>query len=309
MKFDHILFPVDFSEHSPALNPEVEWLASHFNSRVTLLHVFEIPATWYGGGDAPLINAEDIRAFAEAEKQRLKDYAIQIPASRVQRISAEGGAAWHIAKLVDEDDVDLVVMGTHGYGPVRRLLLGSVAMKVLHDVSCPVWTHSAFNQAGQSRSFGVNRIVCSIELTDEAAPLLRFAKGLAEEFGAEVRLVHNVPGFQSRPAKYFDVDLHRYLKEAATEEISKLQGEVGTDFPLTVTEGQIPQDVAEVARGTSADLVVIGRGKTQERFGTLRTHAYEIIRQAPCPVLSYSMDQQERDSRPTIEKLAGQTVS
>ena len=309
MKFDHILFPVDFSEHSPALNPEVEWLAAHFNSRVTLLHVFEVPATWYGGGDAPLINAEDIRAFAEAEKQRLKDYAIQVPESRVQRLSAEGGAAWHIAKLVDEDEVDLVVMGTHGYGPVRRLLLGSVTMKVLHDVSCPVWTHSVFTQAGQAQSFGVNRIVCSIELTDEATPLLQFARGLAEDFGAEVRLVHNVPGLQSRPAKYFDVDLHRYLKEEAMEQISKLQGEVGTDFPLTVADGQIPQDVAEVARATSADLVVIGRGKTQERFGTLRTHAYEIIRQAPCPVLSYSMDQQERESGPTIENLAGQTVS
>jgi nucleotide-binding universal stress UspA family protein len=306
---DHILFPVDFSEHRPTLNREVEWLAAHFNSRVTLLHVFEVPASWYGGGDAPLMTAEDISALAEAERQRLKDYVIQLPESRVQRVSAQGGAAWHIAKFVDEDDVDLVVMGTHGYGPVRRLLLGSVTMKVLHDVSCPVWTHSTFEQAGQAQGVGVNRIVCSIELTEEAKPLLRFAKGLAEDFGAEVRLIHNVPGLQSRPAKYLDVDLHRYIKQASIGDISKLQGEVGTDFPLTVTDGQIPQDVAEVARATSADLVVVGRGKTQERFGTLRTHAYEIIRQAPCPVLSYSMDQQERESRPTTESLARQTVS
>jgi nucleotide-binding universal stress UspA family protein len=309
MRFDHILFPVDFSEHSPALNSEVEWLASHFNSRVTLLHVFEVPATWYGGGDAPLINAEDIRAYADAEKQRLQDYSIQIPEARVQRISAEGGAAWHIAKLVNENDVDLIVMGTHGYGPIRRLLLGSVAMKVLHDVSCPVWTHSALKQAGRTRSFGIKHIVCSIELTDEATRLLLFTKELAEDFGAEVRLVHSVPGLQSRPAKYFDVDLHRFLKESATEEISKLQREAGTDFPLTVTDGEIPRDVAEIAAGTNADLVVIGRGKTQERFGTLRTHAYEIIRQAPCPVLSYSMDRQERESLPTIQKHAEQTVS
>jgi nucleotide-binding universal stress UspA family protein len=309
MKFDHILFPVDFSEHSPALNPEVEWLAAHFNSRVTLLNVFEVPATWYGGGDAPLMTAEDISALAEVEKQRLKDYVIQVPESRVQRVSAEGGAAWHIAKLVEEDDVDLVVMGTHGYGPVRRLLLGSVTMKVLHDVNCPVWTHSAFKQGDEAQGFGVNRIVCSLELTEEATSLLRFVRGLAEDFGAEVRLVHNVPGLQSRPAKYLDIDLHRYLRQAAVEEISKLQGEVGTDFPLTVADGQIAQEVAEVARATNADLVVIGRGKTQERFGTLRTHAYEIIRQAPCPVLSYSLDQQERKSGPTIENLAGETVS
>jgi hypothetical protein len=43
MRIDHILFPVDFSDHSRALNPEVEWLSSHFHSRVTPLHVFEMP--------------------------------------------------------------------------------------------------------------------------------------------------------------------------------------------------------------------------------------------------------------------------
>jgi hypothetical protein len=62
MKIDHILSPIDFSEHSRALNSDVEWLASHFNSRVTLLHVFEIPTSWYGGGESPLITGEDILA-------------------------------------------------------------------------------------------------------------------------------------------------------------------------------------------------------------------------------------------------------
>ncbi|MBV8904449.1 MAG: universal stress protein, partial [Acidobacteriia bacterium] len=65
MKMDHILFPIDFSDHSHALNAEVEWLASHFHSQVTLLHVFEIPTSWYGGGEASLINGEEIAAYIE----------------------------------------------------------------------------------------------------------------------------------------------------------------------------------------------------------------------------------------------------
>jgi len=68
MKLDHILFPVDFSDHSRALNAEVAWLASRFRSQVTLLHVFEVPTSWYGGGEAPVISGKEITAYVESEK-------------------------------------------------------------------------------------------------------------------------------------------------------------------------------------------------------------------------------------------------
>ena len=74
IKFDRILFPVDFSDYSKKLNTQVEWLANKFNSTVTMLHVCEIPASWYGGADAPLVNADDIVAIAKSEKQHLCDY-------------------------------------------------------------------------------------------------------------------------------------------------------------------------------------------------------------------------------------------
>lgn len=296
MKFDHILFPVDFSEHCTMLNSEVVWLASHFGSRVTLLHVFEVPASWYGGGDAPLMTAEDVRAYSEWHRQRLAQYSIELPEARIERISAEGSPEWHISRCVRENGVDLVVMGTHGYGVLRRLLLGSTAMKVLHDVSCPVWTHSAATEVGHAPMTGVSRIICSIELTEEALPLLRFTKEFANEFDAQVRLVHSVPAMDSRPERYVDLDLHRFLKDSAREEISRLQTEAGTEFPLSVTEGNIAQDIAETALNERADLVVIGRGRSQQIFGTLRSHAYGVIRQAPCPVLSYSMEAQSAEA-------------
>lgn len=292
MKIDHILFPVDFSEHSRMLNSEVEWLASHFNSRVSLLHVFEVPTSWYGGGEYPLITSEEVLGYAEAENQRLKDYPIHVPESRVERLSTEGGAAWHIANYAAEQEVDLIVMGTHGYGTIRRLLLGSVAMKVLHDVHCPVWTHSAAAETWSPvKKF--SKIVCALELTEEAASVLRFTKELAADFCAEVRLVHTVPAMESTLYRSFDMGFHRHLMDLAEEQIGRLQSEAGTEFPLSLTEKYIAQDAADVALAEHADLIVIGRGKAQARFGSLRTHAYDIIRQARCPVLSYSMDRGE----------------
>jgi nucleotide-binding universal stress UspA family protein len=299
MKFDRILFPVDFSDYSQKLNAQVEWLAHRFDSKVTLLHVFEIPSSWYGGADAPMLSGEDIVAFANEEKQRLQEYSIHIPESRIERVSLEGGAAWHIANWTKEHATDLIVMGTHGFGALRRMLLGSVAMKVLHDVDCPVWTQAAKVETS-AKVRAIAELICPIELTDEAQPLLHFAKSIANAFGAQVRLLNVIPEQDVREYRYFDVDFHKRLSDMATQEIAKLQQAAGTDFPLSITKGHIAQDAAELALKHNAGLMLIGRGKARGVFGSLRSNAADIIRSAPCPVLSYSMDWLAKEFHPAL---------
>ena len=126
------------------------------------------------------------RNTPNTQRERLNDYRINVPESRLQRIVTEGDPAWNIKHWAKEHDGDLIVMGTRGYGALRRLLLGSVAMKVLHDVSCPVWTHSTNAPNYISYSPGIGRIVCSIELIEEAVPLLHSAKEMAEKLAAKV---------------------------------------------------------------------------------------------------------------------------
>lgn len=293
MKIKHILFPVDFSDCSRGLVPEVEWLAKQFAASVTLLHVFEIPVAWYGTGEAPLMSSDCLGQIRADAQQRLANFPLALPAGQVHRVVAEGEAAWHIKNWVNNHDIDLIVMGTHGYGTMRRLLLGSVAMKVLHDVDCLVWTHSVTSPDQHTVADGISRIVCAVELSDETVPLLRFVKELANDLHASVQLVHSVPEIESRSYKYFDADLHNFLKECAADDLSKRQIEAGTYFPVSITDGLTAKDVASFAVQHRAGLVVIGRGKTQGTFGSLRTHAYDIIREAPCPVLSYSFKLRE----------------
>ena len=294
MKFNHILFPTDFSEHSRALNKQVEWLAARFGSRVTLLHVFEIPAAWYGTCEASLVNMDCVNSFRDSAAQSLKEYAINVPKARVERIVLEGNAAGEITNWVNEHDVDLIVMGTHGYGALQGWILGSVTAKVLHTVTCPILTDSLLHS--RPNDSAISKILCAVEMMEEAVPLLRFTKQLAEELGATARLIHSVPELETRPNKYFDFDLHRYLMESARVEIGKMQREAGTQFPLTVSEVGISNALAEAAKEHGADLIVIGRGKAQKALGRFQTHAYGIIRYAPCSVLSYSLNQQDRIS-------------
>ena len=303
MKFDRILFAVDFSDEGKRLNSGVEWLAQRFNSKVTLLHVFELPSSWIGGADVAMMGGADVATLAEEESRRLREYQIQVPESRVERVYAEGGAAWHIANCAAERNCDLVVMGTHGYGTWRRLLLGSTAMKVLHDVECPVWVNPVKGRT--TKEFhGVTSIVCPIELTSETVPLLQFLKIVADALGATVQLLHVVPEQDVLMYKYFDFDFHQRLKEIAEAEIAIRQKAAGTDFPLTITDGHVAQDTADVAAELDADLIVIGRGKTRGILGPMRTHAAEIIRDAPCPVLSYSLDWKIKEPVPVTGDLA-----
>lgn len=289
MKVNHILFPVDFSDSSRALNRQVEWLSKHFDAKVTLMHVFEIPATWYGITEACAVNVEYIQQMAEDSKQWLQNYSIDIPADRLNRVVAEGDAALNIGTWAENNNVDLIVMANRGHGALRRLLLGSVTMKLLHDTYCPIWTYSQ-DESKSAQPAGVSKIVCALEIARESVSLLRFAREMAKEFGASVHIVHSIPETESRPYRYFDRDLHSYLSECAAKEIAKAQQEAQTDFPITITDGFIGQDAATAATEQQADLIVIGRGRAQDLFGSLRTHAYDIIGRAPCPVLSYCLE-------------------
>jgi nucleotide-binding universal stress UspA family protein len=296
MKFNHILFPIDFSERCSGLNKQVEWLADRYGSRVTLLHVFEIPASWYGYCEAAVFNPEWFEFNKREANRRLSEYSINVPEERVERVVAEGNAAWHITEWAKKFDVDLIVMGTHGYGKVGALLLGSVTAKVLHDVSCPVWTDTFAHLQDGSPIAGFSNVLCALELTNEAVPLLQFTQKLANDLGAKAEIVHSVPKMEGRPNMYFDFDLHRYLTERARVDISRLQREAGTEFPLTITDEPVASGVAEAARNLGSNLVVAGRGKCQATFGRLRTHGYDIIHESPCPVLSYAVGQPVRIS-------------
>lgn len=294
MTFDHILFPIDFSERCRALNKQVEWLAERFNSRVTLLNVFEMPASWYPAGEATFFNMECFEQLKQSQAQRLKDYVLNVPENRLQRILLEGTAASQIAKWVNDDVVDLVAIATQGHGALEGMILGSVATKVLHSTQCPVWTDSRVHAPANNPS--VSKILCAIEIMEETVPLLRFTQKLAQDLNAVVQLIHSFPEAATLPNRYFDFDLHRKLTDDAKVEIGKLQREAGTAFPLEVSGMEISEMIKQAGTEDGTDLVVIGRGKAQKAFGRFQSHAYEIIKYAPCPVLSYALNQQEQAS-------------
>jgi len=158
-------------------------------------------------------------------------------------------------------------MPTHGYGPFRRFILGSITAKVLHDADCPVWTGVHLEDA-PAASVPLRRIVCAVDLGPQSSKTLCWAASLAAQFGAHLTLLHVTLG----------------AADAARQELERLRSFVHAEAELRVVAGDPPAAICAAAEG--ADLLAIGRGSAAGVFGRLRANAYSIIRQSPCPVVS-----------------------
>jgi nucleotide-binding universal stress UspA family protein len=286
--FQHILFPVDFSPQSSAAAPFVKALEARFHSEVLLLHIVEVPPAWYGTPEAGAYDALiDFSSMLEDRRSALHSYlADELEGISVQRCVQSGDPALHITQYARQRKVGLIMMSTHGYGPFRSLLLGSVTAKVLHDAECPVWTTAHASEIATNAGKSWRQLICAVDDDPRDVPLVRWAAELASGQGAELRLVHAVSGFEEEPRDGVDDPLREFLFNVARERIDKMQVEAGTKLELCIAAGVPGKVVRDLAAQQSADLVLVGRGKIQKHFGRLRSNAYAIVRDAPCPVIS-----------------------
>ena len=284
-RFNHILFPLDFSDRCRAVRPFVKSIAEEFHSKLTLMHVVQIPTAWYGGIDGGYPVLCDVPAMEEAAKKELHAF-FEPSHMMVDAITKVGDPAHEITQFAELNQVDLIMMPTHGYGKFRNLLLGSVTAKVLHDAKCLVWTAAHTEDPNLPQHRDCKSVMGAIDLTPDSVVLIRSYVELARGFNAKLRLVHAVPGTNSDMQQGLDQDFRQFLLQSARESTARLQAEAGTNLEVCIEGGAVSKIVRAAALHHDADLVLIGRGALQERFGQLRTNAYAIIRDAPCPVLS-----------------------
>jgi nucleotide-binding universal stress UspA family protein len=286
MGFRHILFPVDFSSRCYGAVPFVKAFAARYRAAVTLVHVVERVPAWVGADGGFAVEVDMPRLRQEAE-QKLAAFAMeQFPRMSVTRIVEEGDPGACISDLAHCWHADLIMMPTHGRGAFRRKLLGSVTAKALHDCECAIWTGVHLEDPPPPVHTELKTILCAIELAPESAALLKYAKEIGLEAGAAVHIVHAVPAAEVRPERYYDQPLEAFLRDFARDEIAKLQSEAGTSFDTFIELGNVSKVVHEAAEKFDADLIVIGRGVVNRFAGDLRTEAYAIMREAPCPVIS-----------------------
>lgn len=288
ISFERILFPTDFSAESKAIVPAVKAMAGRFDSDVSVLHVIDLPSTWYWTPEAAawsaLLNADRLRTEGRIA---LDDFvAQQFFDLQVAAELEEGDAATQIVDCAQEQQASLIMMPTRGYGAFRAMLLGSVTAKVLHDAQCPVWTGVHAEELIAHPAGRWQRMLCALDADPRDLGVLRWAAEFAQEQQLDLRLVHAVQGADATITKQSDPSMYEFLFDVARQQIAKLQAQAGTDFEVCLQAGSVGPAVRRAALGQQSDLIVIGRGVMQQAWGRLRSNAYSIIRQAPCPVIS-----------------------
>ena len=176
LPFKKILFPVDYSDQCRSIVPYVQEMAGHFSAQLTLVHAYGVGALPYT--ELAVMDPNWPEEVRQREEQRLRAFAAEtFPALRVDSILEEGEPGRVIDKVVQHQGTDLVMMPTHGRGPVRRLLLGSVTAKVLHDVSAAVWTGAGRMLDSHPPNTSCKSILCAVDLSDETEAVIRAALG------------------------------------------------------------------------------------------------------------------------------------
>jgi nucleotide-binding universal stress UspA family protein len=259
-----ILFPVDFSSRCRGAAAYVQALAGRFQADLILLHVIE--ATYNS-------RLEDLHGAHMEKFERFLDKGWRhLP---VKKLVEYGEAAQKIIECASANHADLIMIPTQGMGIYRRLILGSTSAKVLHDADCPVWTGVHLENAPPLEAVACQRILCAVDLKPLSARVLDWASHLAEEYQAELTLVHVTSSGESQPA--------RTHAQSALEQLR-----TATYYPVSVRveAGDASTVVAHLAGKLKADLLVIGRKSAAGVLGRLDMTAYSIIRQSPCPVVS-----------------------
>jgi len=271
-----ILAPIVFSENCRGALRYSVTLASRFHSDLTILHVVE-PLAAFGIESTSGLEYIDKcrRAWAVDEMDKLT-----FPAGRrmaVKTETVEGDPAAEICRFAREKQMDLVVMPTHGHGPFRRFLLGSVTAKVLHDCVSPVCTGAHLERALNTPVPEVRHVMCAVDFGPQTDMVLRWGAGIAATWDAALTAVHVVPGHHDSPAE-------RTAADAAAEQLRNRSAAAGAGGECLVQAGPVASTVCNTAARLGADLVIIGRSHGAGGTGRIRSTAYEITRESPCPV-------------------------
>jgi nucleotide-binding universal stress UspA family protein len=202
-------------------------------------------------------------------------------------------AAPAIVTYAQEQDIDLIVMGTHGRRGIRRLLLGSTAEEVVRTAPCPVLTTRPPETPAAALD-GINAILVPVDFSRHARTALRHAKALAALYHTRLDLLHVIEE-QMHPAFYNTgvwsiYDVVPNIEGKALEELETFYEETKgprIDAAYHVRHGQAAHEIAVFAREQDSDLVVMAthglRGLEHFLLGSV---AEKVVRRSPVPVFT-----------------------
>lgn len=298
LTLQRLLVPVDFSGSSTAALHRALDLAERTGAEVHVLHVVPgAPAAL--DDEASTVPPEDRtfyqRAWARADGELTAYFRREHIGHDVRRVLSHGHPAEVVLGYAEAQEVDLIVMGTHGRRGVRRFLLGSVAEEVLRRADVPVLVVPE-NALGRTPLL---HVLAPTDFSVASCLALSTATALADLYGAQLDLLHVVEPVAFLPlltGVRTSYDLFPDLETQAQERLDALNDDSESirRAGRHVAEGRAAEAVLDFVKQHGVDLVVMGKhGQGAVEHALVGSATERVARAAPCAVFAVPIDEDD----------------
>ena len=147
-EISQILVPIDFDKHTNKLVEFAIYMAGKLSANVNFLHVLEVEIFGaYAGIVHPSFDlaAKELRAHYEQKMANLVEDNREKCPECCGKVVIKGDIVDEIIAFAKEENADLIIIGTHGSKGIEKILLGSVAERVIKNAPCPTLTFNPYN--------------------------------------------------------------------------------------------------------------------------------------------------------------------
>jgi nucleotide-binding universal stress UspA family protein len=294
----NVLFATDFSATSNAALPYAAAICRRFGATLHAAHVVSDASLLMMSGGVDYVSMSTIYEDALAEaKGKLEELSAHLEGIEHRSYIRHGQVWKSLAGVIDQNQIDLIVVGTHGRSGLGKLLLGSVAENILRHAACPVLTVGP-KVSGRAKlpvflahvrdlapaELELRHILFATDFSQYAVYAAQEAVALAEEFRSRLTLLHVMED-------YGELGRRPDLMEDSVGRLKSLvpSGAALQYAPDSVLEfGAAADGIVKVASDREADMIVLGaRAAGQGRTTHLPwSTAHHVIARAHCPVLT-----------------------
>jgi nucleotide-binding universal stress UspA family protein len=300
--FKNLLCTTDLSDFSNAAVYYGAALARVFEATVHLCHVIDLPIVSVHG-EAFAYPPDYVQTLEEDALRQMETLMQPLPVKWKPHV--EMGAIVHtVSGLVGTTQADLVVSASHGRSGLKRLLLGSVTEQLLRTIRCPLLIVTAPENTGNELSlkkimpdsietFRLKKILVGTDFSWDSANAVTYGISLAQDFQAELHLVHVVEPFAYSDALMPDPmtaavqsDLNALLT-ARLESLVPAEALNWCDVKTSCLAGKPYEELVKYAVLHAFDLIILGiRGRGLVETLLLGSTTDRVIRRVSCPVLA-----------------------
>ncbi len=296
IKINKILFPTDFSICSDQALEHAMYLADKYKAELHVINVMILFDKYSYLDSKDLPEADEInnrvdKKFNEQLNKFNEKYVLdemKIIKTQVRGISE----APAILEYASDNDVDLIIMGTHGRRGVKHMFLGSVAEEVVRHAVRPVFTIRELETHKPPAKY--NNILAPIDFSDNSKKTIQYVREIAKNYDAKIQLLHviedDIPAIYSLAGKTSIFDIDPKIEEKTKIKMEEFYQDISganDNYEIHTMVGHPAQSIINFSKTNNSDLIVIAthglRGLDHFLLGSVTE---KVVRRSSIPVFT-----------------------